>query len=137
MISNPTASGERKSELPFSNNSILLKSNYKAEKLKNETRRDGFLYISGEHPMEKNKIRRFNKKIDVSKYEIKGIEAKFEGGKLHLRLPCKISAIVRANTVGIIRLHKFLRSAMALVLALIMVLGFNFYTYKYSQCTNF
>ncbi|KAK8634240.1 hypothetical protein V6N13_015068 [Hibiscus sabdariffa] len=56
---------------------------FKAEELKNEIRRDGLLYISGEHPTEKNKIRRFKKKIDVSKYEIKGIEAKFEGGKLH------------------------------------------------------
>ncbi|GMI65054.1 hypothetical protein HRI_000174700 [Hibiscus trionum] len=116
----------------------ILLQGFKEEELKSELSRDGFLHISGEHPMGKNKIKRFNKKIDVSKYEIKGIEPKFEGGKLVVRLPCKTSAISflnngKGNTLGILNLHKFLRSAM--VLALLMLLGF--YVYKYSQCSNF
>ncbi|KAE8734624.1 hypothetical protein F3Y22_tig00000738pilonHSYRG00091 [Hibiscus syriacus] len=111
---------------------------FKEEELKNEMKWDGCLYISGEHPMGKNKIKRLSKRIDVSKYDIKGIEAKFEGGKLILRLPCKSSTFSlltngRGNAIGILHLHEFLKSSMAL--ALLIILGF--YIYKYSQCTYF
>ncbi|KAL4348692.1 hypothetical protein GQ457_17G005090 [Hibiscus cannabinus] len=39
------------------------KINFQDKELKTHLRCDGFIYINGEHPMENNKIKRFNKKI--------------------------------------------------------------------------
>ncbi|KAK8589811.1 hypothetical protein V6N13_088626 [Hibiscus sabdariffa] len=98
---------------------------FKEKELKSELGWDGFLYISGEHPMGNNKIKRFNKKIDVSNYEFKGTELKFDRGKLVLRFPCKSSATIP-------KFLRSLRSAMALALPIIL----GVFVYKYSQCTN-
>ncbi|KAK8712998.1 hypothetical protein V6N13_148226 [Hibiscus sabdariffa] len=96
---------------------------FKEKEVKSELGWDGFLYISGEHPMGNNKIKRFNKKIDVSNYEFQGIELKFDAGKLVLRFPCKSSAT----------LPKFLRSAMALALPIIL----GVFVYKYLTSVEF
>ncbi|XVF42579.1 hypothetical protein PTKIN_Ptkin01aG0375200 [Pterospermum kingtungense] len=64
---------------------------FKQEELKCE-KKCGFLYISGEHRTGKSLTKRFTKKIDISNYVIKEIEAKFEGGQLKVKLPRKGSA---------------------------------------------
>ncbi|KAK5785795.1 inactive protein RESTRICTED TEV MOVEMENT 2-like [Gossypium arboreum] len=117
---------------------------FKKEDVKCEMRKDGILYISGEHPMGKNQIKRFNKKIDVSKYEIKGIEAQFEGGKLQLRLPCKYPPITFL-AIGkdpnykalILRLsHKFVKGTTSSAMALVLLLLLGVFMYKYLECIS-
>ncbi|TYJ11159.1 hypothetical protein E1A91_A11G256100v1 [Gossypium mustelinum] len=117
---------------------------FKKEDVKSEMRKDGILYISGEHPMGKNQIKRFNKKIDVYKYEIKGIEAQFEGGKLQLRLPCKYPPITFL-AIGkdpnykalILRLsHKFVKGTTSSAMALVLLLLLGVFMYKYLECIS-
>ncbi|MBA0561220.1 hypothetical protein Golob_018069 [Gossypium lobatum] len=117
---------------------------FKKEDVKSEMRKDGMLYISGEHPMGKNQIKRFNKKIDVSKYEIKGIEAQFEGGKLQLRLPCTYPPITFLP-IGkypnyralILRLsHKFVKGTTSSAMALALLLLLGVFMYKYLECIS-
>ncbi|XVF30766.1 hypothetical protein REPUB_Repub16aG0087000 [Reevesia pubescens] len=116
---------------------------FKKEELKYEIGKDGFLYISGEHPVGKNLIKRFKKKFDVSEYDIKEIEATFEGGNILLRLPRKSSAISFPNIgnekVGILLLGKkgFKKTMTSFVMAIALLLILAFYMYKYSECTNF
>ena len=118
-------------------------SGFKKEELKDELGKDGFLYISGEHPVGKSKIKRFKKKIDVSKYEIKEIEAKFEAGIIRLRLPRKSFAISFLNIgkdneiVGILRLGNMFKKATYFVMAIALLFLLAFSIYKYCECTNF
>ncbi|XP_022719658.1 uncharacterized protein LOC111277490 [Durio zibethinus] len=95
---------------------------FKREELKYEMGEDRLLYIRGEHQVGKSLIRRFNKKIDVSKYNIKEIEAKFEAGNLNLRLPCKNSALSFCK-MG----KKTINCAMV---ALLLLLAFCMYRYS-------
>ena len=114
-------------------------SGFKKEELKDELGKDGFLYISGEHPVGKSKIKRFKKKIDVSKYEIKEIEAKFEAGIIRLRLPRKSFAISFLNIgkdneiVGILRLGNMFKKATYFVMAIALLFLLAFSIYKYCE----
>ncbi|XWS64873.1 hypothetical protein CRYUN_Cryun05aG0041500 [Craigia yunnanensis] len=116
---------------------------FKKEELKYELGKDGFLYISGEHPVGKRLIKRFKKKIDVSKYETKEIDATFEAGIIRLRLPGKSCVISFRNIgrdneiVGILRLGNIFKKATYFVMAIALLILLAFSIYKYCECTNF
>ncbi|XP_022743812.1 uncharacterized protein LOC111294666 [Durio zibethinus] len=113
---------------------------FKQEEVKIEIGRDGFLYITGEHPMGQSLKKRFKKKIDGSKYDIEKIDAKFEGSNVHLTLPIKRSAISFRNIGGgngIVGMFHLGSNAFLNTIAVVLLLVLSFYMYKYSECTNF
>ncbi|XVE90200.1 hypothetical protein DITRI_Ditri20bG0059700 [Diplodiscus trichospermus] len=112
----------------------LQRHGFKKEELKLENQRDGFVHISGEHPMRKNMIKRFKKKIDVSNYETKEIETTFEDGIIRLKLPNK------SGIISFIRGGVFLRSdyqALKKIAFFLLLLPLAFSMYKCFECTHY
>ncbi|OMO62643.1 hypothetical protein COLO4_32968 [Corchorus olitorius] len=116
---------------------------FKKEELKLEIGNDGFLCISGEHPIGRN-VKRFNKRIDVSKYDNENVEAEFENGILRITLPKKSYAINfsfgnNKEIVGISlsRPHILKNITNCVVGFALLFLLVAFVVYKYCDCTEF